>query len=197
MKKNILFIFPVILAAAAMLSCSKDNGWTIPEAPDSGGQSGNKPDHEPEWELVFSDDFEGTEMIEKIVLDYLQAALSVPVYMEIPQEPPDTFVLLEKKNGIPAPVLIGIAAAAAAGLIFMRARNGGTKAAGRRNTASAERSETRRRKREKAEEETQTFPKETGPDPQKSPAEPPASESCSRDPRKKESVGAERPDAEP
>ena len=62
MKKNILFIFPVILAAAAMLSCSKDNGWTIPEAPDSGGQSGNKPDHEPEWELVFSDDFEGTEI---------------------------------------------------------------------------------------------------------------------------------------
>ena len=107
------------------------------------------------------------------------------------------FVLLEKKNGVPAPVLIGIAAAAAAGLIFMRARNGGTKAAGRRNTASAERSETRRRKREKAEEETQTSPKETGPNPQKSPAEPPASESCSRDPRKKESGGAERPDAEP
>ena len=38
-------------------------------------------------------------MIEKIVLDYLQAALSVPVYMEIPQEPPDAFVLLEKTAG--------------------------------------------------------------------------------------------------
>ena len=35
-------------------------------------------------------------MIEKIVLDYLSAALSVPVYMEVPAKPPDVFVLVEK-----------------------------------------------------------------------------------------------------
>lgn len=35
-------------------------------------------------------------MIEKIVLDYLTDCLSVPVYMEMPEEPPASFVLLEK-----------------------------------------------------------------------------------------------------
>ena len=35
-------------------------------------------------------------MIEKIVLDYLSATLSVPVYMEVPAKPPDVFVLVEK-----------------------------------------------------------------------------------------------------
>lgn len=35
-------------------------------------------------------------MIEKIVLDYLASALSVPVYMEIPQNPPPSFVIIEK-----------------------------------------------------------------------------------------------------
>jgi len=35
-------------------------------------------------------------MIEKIVLDYLHTALFVPVYMELPENPPDTFVLVEK-----------------------------------------------------------------------------------------------------
>ena len=38
-------------------------------------------------------------MIEKIVLEYLRAALSVPVYLEVPQNPTDTFVLLEKTAG--------------------------------------------------------------------------------------------------
>lgn len=35
-------------------------------------------------------------MIEKIVTDHLRTALPVPVYMEIPENPPDTFVLIEK-----------------------------------------------------------------------------------------------------
>lgn len=35
-------------------------------------------------------------MIELTVLNYLQGALSVPVYMEIPIDPPETFVVLEK-----------------------------------------------------------------------------------------------------
>lgn len=35
-------------------------------------------------------------MIEKILLDYLAAALNVPVMMERPPDAPDTFVLLEK-----------------------------------------------------------------------------------------------------
>lgn len=35
-------------------------------------------------------------MIEKIILDYLHTALSVPVYMEIPENPPGEFVLVEK-----------------------------------------------------------------------------------------------------
>lgn len=35
-------------------------------------------------------------MIEKTILDYLDTELSVPVYMERPANPPQTYVLLEK-----------------------------------------------------------------------------------------------------
>lgn len=35
-------------------------------------------------------------MIEKVLLDYLNEALDVPVYMEIPAEHPTSFVLIEK-----------------------------------------------------------------------------------------------------
>ena len=35
-------------------------------------------------------------MIEKTVLAYLSETLAVPVYMEIPADPPQTFVVLEK-----------------------------------------------------------------------------------------------------
>lgn len=35
-------------------------------------------------------------MIEKIVLDYLNNVMAVPVYMEMPEEPPEKFVLIEK-----------------------------------------------------------------------------------------------------
>ncbi|MCC8181527.1 MAG: hypothetical protein LIO45_00885 [Clostridiales bacterium] len=35
-------------------------------------------------------------MIEKTILDYLSDVLSVPVYLEVRSEPPDSFVLLEK-----------------------------------------------------------------------------------------------------
>lgn len=35
-------------------------------------------------------------MIEKIVLDWLQAALAVPVSLEVPENPPAEFVLVEK-----------------------------------------------------------------------------------------------------
>lgn len=38
-------------------------------------------------------------MIEKIVLDFLSERLPVPVWMEIPPNPPDRFVLLEKTGG--------------------------------------------------------------------------------------------------
>ncbi|MEG2652220.1 MAG: hypothetical protein RSA17_01480 [Ruthenibacterium sp.] len=38
-------------------------------------------------------------MIEKILLDYLSAALPVPVRMEIPEKPPPSFVILEKTGG--------------------------------------------------------------------------------------------------
>lgn len=38
-------------------------------------------------------------MIEKVLLDYLGTALSVPVYMEVPEEPPERYVLLEKTGG--------------------------------------------------------------------------------------------------
>lgn len=38
-------------------------------------------------------------MIEKIVLDYLNNALYVPVYMERPINPPEKYVLLEKTGG--------------------------------------------------------------------------------------------------
>lgn len=35
-------------------------------------------------------------MIEKIVLQYLDAALDVPVRMEVPKDPPERFVVIEK-----------------------------------------------------------------------------------------------------
>lgn len=35
-------------------------------------------------------------MIEKVLYDYLSAALSVPVYLDIPKERPATYVTLEK-----------------------------------------------------------------------------------------------------
>ena len=35
-------------------------------------------------------------MIEKIAINHLSTALTVPVYMEIPENPPNTFVLVEK-----------------------------------------------------------------------------------------------------
>lgn len=35
-------------------------------------------------------------MIEKIILDYLTEKLDVPVFVEIPNNPPDAFVLVEK-----------------------------------------------------------------------------------------------------
>ena len=38
-------------------------------------------------------------MIETIVLDYLSEALSVPVSMEVPEDPPDQFVVIEKTGG--------------------------------------------------------------------------------------------------
>lgn len=38
-------------------------------------------------------------MIEKIVLDFLSARLPVPVWMEIPPNPPERFALLEKTGG--------------------------------------------------------------------------------------------------
>ena len=38
-------------------------------------------------------------MIEKIVLDFLSERLPVPVWMEIPPNPPERFVLLEKTGG--------------------------------------------------------------------------------------------------
>lgn len=38
-------------------------------------------------------------MIEKIVLDYLNEILEVPAYMEMPQQQPDRFVIIEKTGG--------------------------------------------------------------------------------------------------
>lgn len=38
-------------------------------------------------------------MIETIVLDYLSEVLSVPVSMEVPEDPPDQFVVIEKTGG--------------------------------------------------------------------------------------------------
>lgn len=35
-------------------------------------------------------------MIEKVILDYLTEKLSVPVYMEVPENMPETFVVVEK-----------------------------------------------------------------------------------------------------
>ena len=37
--------------------------------------------------------------IEKIVLDYLNAALNVPVYLEKPEDQPNRYVLMEKIGG--------------------------------------------------------------------------------------------------
>lgn len=38
-------------------------------------------------------------MIEKIVLDYLTEKLEIPVFMEIPERPPQCFVIIEKTSG--------------------------------------------------------------------------------------------------
>lgn len=38
-------------------------------------------------------------MIEKIVLDYLNSKLSVSCYMETPEKPPKSYVLVEKTSG--------------------------------------------------------------------------------------------------
>jgi len=38
-------------------------------------------------------------MIEKIILDYLTAQLTVPVYMEIPSNRPNKFIVLRKLGG--------------------------------------------------------------------------------------------------
>lgn len=38
----------------------------------------------------------GFVMIEKIVIDYLTQALTVPVYSEVPEKPPASFMLVEK-----------------------------------------------------------------------------------------------------
>lgn len=35
-------------------------------------------------------------MIEKIVMDYLTAAVQVPAYMERPENPPDEYIIVEK-----------------------------------------------------------------------------------------------------
>ena len=35
-------------------------------------------------------------MIETIVLDYLSGELNVPVWMEVPPDPPETYVVIEK-----------------------------------------------------------------------------------------------------
>lgn len=37
-------------------------------------------------------------MIEKVILDYLKSAMPVPVYMEVPEKPPASFVLVEKTS---------------------------------------------------------------------------------------------------
>lgn len=38
-------------------------------------------------------------MIETTVLNYLTSALSVEVYMEVPEDPPERFVVLKKADG--------------------------------------------------------------------------------------------------
>ena len=38
-------------------------------------------------------------MIEKIILDYLTGILNVPVRMEVPADPPETYVIVEKVGG--------------------------------------------------------------------------------------------------
>lgn len=38
-------------------------------------------------------------MIEKVILDYLNNELDVPVYMERPKTPPTSYVLIEKTGG--------------------------------------------------------------------------------------------------
>lgn len=38
-------------------------------------------------------------MIEKIILDYLNEELTVPVYMEVPHRPPSVYIVIEKTGG--------------------------------------------------------------------------------------------------
>lgn len=38
-------------------------------------------------------------MIEAMIRDYLMAVLSVPVYIEVPSEPPSSYVVIERTGG--------------------------------------------------------------------------------------------------
>lgn len=38
-------------------------------------------------------------MIEQIIIDYLNQNLDTPVYMEVPEDPPESFVIVEKTSG--------------------------------------------------------------------------------------------------
>lgn len=38
-------------------------------------------------------------MIEKVVLNYLLERMGVPVYMEEPEKPPQSYVIIEKTGG--------------------------------------------------------------------------------------------------
>lgn len=38
-------------------------------------------------------------MIEKIIRDYLLARISVPVYVDVPAEPPESYVVVERTGG--------------------------------------------------------------------------------------------------
>lgn len=38
-------------------------------------------------------------MVEKVLYDYLNAELSVPVYLERPEQPPEQFVVIERTGG--------------------------------------------------------------------------------------------------
>lgn len=38
-------------------------------------------------------------MIEKIIRDYLLTVLDVPVYVDVPADPPDTYVIIQRTGG--------------------------------------------------------------------------------------------------
>ena len=60
MKRNIISITFALLAAVSIISCGKQDDIIIPPAPDSGTVP--EQPYEPEWEIVFEEDFEGTEI---------------------------------------------------------------------------------------------------------------------------------------